>query len=445
MNSRRDFLKSCCSLGASAAAAQFLRFGMMTASAQTVSDYKALVCIFLFGGNDGNNTIVPMDSTGYNLYSTARTTVALPQSALIPINVQNGGSYGLHNRLTAFQSAFNAGRAAVLFNVGMLVQPTTKANLGSVPLPRNLYSHSDQTDQWQTADPLGLSGTGWGGRVADKLFVPNNSPVPMAVATTGQPVMLNGVNTYPVNLEPGASLGFKSFGSSAGQTARMAAFEKLVTFDSGMRMVASANGVLGRSVRSAAEINALLASAPPLATVFPSSGLGNQLAQVTRLIQVRSALGFNRQIFFCGTGGYDNHSNLLPAQDGLFTTLNAAVGAFLQAMQELGTDSNVTTFTESEFGRTTNPSTEVGSDHAWGNHHFIFGGAVNGGRSYGTFPRLELRGPDDAGTRGVWIPTTSLDQYGATLAKWFGVPDADLLTIFPSLKHFSVKNLGFMK
>jgi uncharacterized protein (DUF1501 family) len=292
---------------------------------------------------------------------------------------------------------------------------------------------------------LGLSGTGWGGRVADKLFVPNNSPVPMAVATTGQPVMLNGVNTYPVNLEPGASLGFKSFGSSAGQTARMAAFEKLVTFDSGMRMVASANGVLGRSVRSAAEINALLASAPPLATVFPSSGLGNQLAQVTRLIQVRSALGFNRQIFFCGTGGYDNHSNLLPAQDGLFTTLNAAVGAFLQAMQELGTDSNVTTFTESEFGRTTNPSTEVGSDHAWGNHHFIFGGAVNGGRSYGTFPRLELRGPDDAGTRGVWIPTTSLDQYGATLAKWFGVPDADLLTIFPSLKHFSVKNLGFMK
>jgi uncharacterized protein (DUF1501 family) len=209
-------------------------------------------------------------------------------------------------------------------------------------------------------------------------------------------------------------------------------------------LVTSANGVLGDSIRSAQEINAALNSAPALPNAFPNSGLGNQLSQVARIMSVRGALGMNRQIFFAGIGGFDNHEQLLTNHAGLMATVDAAFGAFFTAIETMGVLNNVTLFTESEFNRTGNANSNIGTDHAWGGHHIVIGGEVRGGTTYGTFPTLLLRGPDDAGSRGNWIPTTSLDQYAATLGGWFGVADSDLRMIFPNLANFSPQRLAFV-
>jgi uncharacterized protein (DUF1501 family) len=225
--------------------------------------------------------------------------------------------------------------------------------------------------------------------------------------------------------------------------ARLAALQRVLTFDSGVQMVAAANGVLGDSLRSGQEINTALNSAPALPVAFPNSGLGNQLAQVARIMSVRGALGMNRQIFFAGMGGFDNHEALLARQQGLLSTADAAFGAFMDAMEAMGLANSVTLFTESEFNRTGNSNANIGTDHAWGGHHLVFGGAVRSG-AYGTFPTHQLRGPDDAGSRGNWIPTTSLDQYAATMGGWFGVSDADLRMAFPNLQNFNPQRLAFL-
>ena len=209
-------------------------------------------------------------------------------------------------------------------------------------------------------------------------------------------------------------------------------------------MIAAGNGILANALKASQEVNAALNGAAPLTTVFPNSGIGNQLGQVAKIIQVRAALGANRQIFFCGMGGFDTHTNLLPDQDNLLAQLDPALGAFYSATQELGVEQNVVTFTESEFGRTGQPSTGAGSDHGWGSHHIMMGGPVKGGEAYGTFPTLALQGPDDTDNRGVWIPTTSLDQYAATFASWFGLSDADLNIVFPNLINFGAPKLGFL-
>jgi uncharacterized protein (DUF1501 family) len=227
-------------------------------------------------------------------------------------------------------------------------------------------------------------------------------------------------------------------------SARVGALQKLLTFDSGLRLVSAANGVLGESIKSAQEIEGALSAAPALPVAFPGSGLGQQLAQVAQIIAVRDGLGMNRQIFFAGMGGFDNHENLLANHAQLMTTVDAAIGAFIATMEARGSLSEVTVFTESEFNRTGNANANIGTDHAWGGHHLVVGGAVNGGSTYGTFPTLQLRGPDDAGDRGNWIPTTSLDQYGATLGGWFGVSDDDLRVVFPNLVNFTPQRLGFV-
>jgi uncharacterized protein (DUF1501 family) len=305
-----------------------------------------------------------------------------------------------------------------------------------------LYSHSDQQSQWQTSNPTVAGGTGWAGRVNDIVAV--GTPFPPGVSVAGNSALLNGVMTGGVSISPGSNFGLNGFGGQNASNTRLAALQQILTFDTGVQMITSASGVLTSAVRSAQEINRALTSGTPLTTVFPNTGLGQQLAQVAKIIQVRGALGMDRQIFFASIGGFDNHSNLIQDQDPLMNQLDGAVGAFQSALGEMGVEQNVITFTESEFNRTGNASATNGSDHAWGGHHFIVGGPIKGGDAYGTFPTLQLSGPDDVSNRGVWLPTLSLDQYAATMASWFGVPDGNLGAVFPNLANFSTSKLAFI-
>ena len=437
---RREFLKGCCGFGAASVAAHLTHLAPISAIAQSASDYRALVCLFFFGGNDGNNMIVPIDSR-YGAYQSMRGAVALAQGTLLPAG---SSGYGLHPALVNVQRLYSQQHAAAVFNVGTLFKPVTRAGLNSTSLPRNLFSHSDQTQQWQSSDPNG-GGTGWGGRVMDHLLDHNTGALPPAInVNNGNALFLSGGTTKGLNFSNAGSFGLSSFGDGAAMRARLTALQKLLTFDTGLQLISAANGVLGDSIRSAQEINAALGSAPALPVTFPASGLGQQLAQVAQIVAVQATLGLNRQIFFCGLGGFDNHEDLVNKQQGLLATLDAAVNAFITTLEMRGSLSSVTLFTESEFNRTGNANANIGTDHAWGNHHLVFGGAVAGGTTYGTFPAHVLGGPDDANNRGSWIPTTSLDQYAATLGGWFGVSDADLLSIFPNLANFSPQKLGFV-
>jgi uncharacterized protein (DUF1501 family) len=440
IRNRREFLKTCCGLGAAGVSAHITRLGMMSAHAQTTSTYKALVCVFLFGGNDSNNMIVPIDSR-YGSYQTMRGAVALPQASLRPAGATG---FGLHPSLANVQRLFGQQRAALVFNVGTLFRPTSKAALNSTPLPRNLFSHSDQTQQWQSSDPNG-GGTGWGGRINDLIVAQNTGSLPPGVSLQGgNALFLSGPVTKGLNYTNTGSFGLNTFGDSTAMNARLASLQRVLTFDTGLQMVGAANGVLGDAIRSAQEINAALSSAPALPVTFPNSGLGQQLAQVARIISVRGALGMNRQIFFAGMGGFDNHEDLVAKHAGLMSALDAAFNAFQTTMESMGTANNVTLFTESEFNRTGDANANVGTDHAWGSHHMVIGGAVRGGATYGTFPTLQLRGPDDSGSRGSWIPTTAIDQYAATLGSWFGISDAELAQVFPNLVNFNPRRLAFL-
>ncbi|MEO5925376.1 MAG: DUF1501 domain-containing protein [Bryobacteraceae bacterium] len=448
MKSRREFLKRCCTFGACGAAAHLTRFGLMTANAQSTSTYKALVCIFMNGGNDSNNMIVPLNASAtpgnpatYSAYQAARGSLALGQGAVLPVTA-GGVGYGLHPNLVNIRNLYQANKAAMILNVGTLVGPMTKATLNSspYPMPRNLYSHSDQTQQWQTANPTVAGGTGWGGRMTDVIAAA--TPFPAGVSVSGNSALLTGAQTGGVTIAPGSNFGLNSFGNATAMNARFAALQQILTFDTGVQLISAGGGVLKKALDSAQEINAALTGGTPLATVFPNSGLGQQLAQVARIMQVRGALGMDRQIFFASIGGFDTHSNLINDQGGLMATIDGAVGAFQTALAELGIEQNVITFTESEFNRTMNSNGTNGSDHAWGGHHFVIGGPVKGANAYGTFPNPALNGPDDVGNRGLWLPTTSLDQYAATMASWFGVPDAALTgapgAVFPNLVNFPV-------
>jgi uncharacterized protein (DUF1501 family) len=427
-------------LGFAGAASQMARFGEVTAHAQAGSDFKALVCVFFFGGNDSNNMIVPIDSR-YTAYQTMRGPVALGSGVVLPAG---SSGFGFHPSLVNIRRLYDQQQAAMVFNVGTLVRPTTRSTLNDVSLPRNLYSHSDQTQQWQSSDPNG-GGTGWGGRIGDIVAAQNTGLLPPGIVVNGgNALFLSGPVTKGINFSNAGSFGLESFGSSRGMEARVGALQRLLTFDSGLRLVSAANGVLVDSFRSAQEINAALNSAPALPVTFPASGLGQQLAQVAQIVSVRAALGMNRQIFFAGMGGFDNHEDLLDKHVDLMASFDAAVNAFYLTLDAWGLTNQVTLFTESEFNRTGNSNANLGTDHAWGGHHLVLGGSVVGGNYYGTFPQHILRGPDDAGDRGNWIPSTSLDQYAATMGGWFGVSDTDLNRIFPNLRNFATPRLGFI-
>jgi|HubBroStandDraft_6_1064221.scaffolds.fasta_scaffold21182_2 uncharacterized protein (DUF1501 family) len=445
---RRDFLKTtCCSAAAGFAAASFSRFGLVNALAQTATDYKALVCVFLFGGNDSNNMIIPYDSAGYNAYKSARAGLALAQGSLLPVTPPSIGSpFAFHPRFTGMQSLFNSKNLAVLANVGTLVQPTTASQFqkGSAPLPMNLFSHSDQEAQMQTAILDRVADTGWAGRTADKIQSIYGGTFPIIISLAGTNIFCEGVVAQAIQSNGNPTQLLNGFGGGTDSNARLAALQSLLTFDTGLSLIQAASTTTGNAIQNGQALAAALATGTPLATQFPkNSYLASQLQQVAKIIQVRAALGLQRQIFFVSMGGFDTHTGQLPQQDSLFNDLSASLSAFYQATVEMGVASSVTTFSLSDFGRTYSPNSD-GTDHAWGSHHLVMGGAVKGGDFYGTFPTLAVNGPDDATGQGRWVPTTSIDQYAATLASWFGVAATDLPTIFPNLANFTAPTLGIM-
>jgi uncharacterized protein (DUF1501 family) len=446
-HTRRDMLRlACCSAAGASLVSGLSKLGLVSALAQGTTDYKALVCIFMFGGNDSNNMLVPTDSR-YTQYLQARSVLALPQSQLLPLQINGQSIYGLHPNMPEMQGYFNNQKSlAIIANVGTLVQPTTQATYRAFQnLPENLFSHSDQQDQWQSAQLAGIPVSGWAGKVADNVQTLNAAAqFPPILSISGSPVFCTGISTRPFSMDPGQPPGLNGFDPSAASQARYAATQQLLTFDSGLSMVQAANSVTGQAVKFAQVLSDALKNIPPLQTLFPGTYLGQQLQQVAQVISARSALGVQRQIFFCAVGGFDTHADQLPQQVQLLSDVSKSMSSFYQATQELGVANQVTTFSLSEFSRTLEPGSSGGSDHAWGAHQLILGGAVKGNSIYGTFPTLALGGPNDADQNGRWIPTTALDQYAATLATWFGVSAANLPSIFPNLVNFSTGNLGFL-
>jgi len=459
--SRREFLlrSGCGALSAAAIASGVERLGMVQAFAQGTS-YKALVCIFLGGGNDGNNLVVPLDSAGYAAYSAARSAagLAIAQASLLPITPKSiGRDFGFHPSLATIHPLFADGKLAVVSNIGPLVQPLTKQDyLGGAPRPYQLFSHSDQIAQWQTSVSTTQSPTGWGGRVADALPT-NAAGYPLITALAGG-IFTRGQITSPLTVAPAPTalnqlLVINGFGTAADEQARLNAMNYLRTIDRNSPMIAGASNVTQLAVDLSKAFNV----DPVLSTVFPATTLGNQLKQIAKLIKFnlgQGASALTRQIFFCSLGGFDTHQGQVNTQVSLLTQVDQAMKAFYDATVELQVSSQVVTFTLSDFGRTLQPagsSGTVGSDHAWGNHHLVMGASVLGGDFYGVpgsngtvFPTLQTSGPDDTDTRGRWIPTASVDQYGATLARWFGVDETNINNIFPQLKNFSIRDLSFL-
>ncbi|HEY6347026.1 MAG TPA: DUF1501 domain-containing protein [Bryobacteraceae bacterium] len=443
MHTRRDFFR----IGSAAVGSMALRpFGLLPALAQNGSNYKALVCVFLFGGNDSNNTVVPQDSS-FAAYTSIRGSLALSSSELTaPISSLNGPPISFHGKLPDLASLYASKELAVVANAGPLVQPLTQSQYQNqqATIPLNLFSHADQQIAWQTSIAQGHSPTGWAGRAADYIAQSgmNSSNFPPFFSVAGNSLEGTGASTQPVALSPGQSLQLSGFNSSAASQARWNALTGLIADGSGVTLVQAADNVLANGISDANALSAALAKSTALKTQFPKTSIGEQLQQVAQIIQVQSYLGMTRQIFFCSLGGFDTHAGELEAHNNLYPQLSAALAAFYDATQELGVAQNVTTFTESDFSRTFQPTTTDGSDHAWGSHHLVMGGAVQGGQIYGQFPEFVLGGPNDTDVRGRWIPTISVDQYGATLSSWFGIPAAALATIFPNLANFPASNLG---
>jgi uncharacterized protein (DUF1501 family) len=441
---RRTFIKYA-SLAAAGNAAALRPFGALNALAQGTTDYKALVCVFLFGGNDANNTLIPFDTAGYTNYSTVRGPLAIPQSQLLQLSAMP--NFALNPNLPDIQTLFDNKNAAFVVNVGTLIEPTTKAQYkAGTGLPTNLFSHPDQQLEWQNAAQSGATSTGWAGRIADQLTAAYNSgaSVPMITSVAGDTLFCNGNASTPVSVSPGNLGGAQCSEGTTECGAQLATAQALLTFDSGLTLVHADNSITSNAYSYAKTLSAAVQSVSSLKTVFPTSTFGSQLQQIAQIIQVRAALGVSRQIFFCGVGNFDTHSNQLALQNALLASLSPALSAFYAATVEMGVQNSVTSFTMSDFSRTFQPNSNTGSDHAWGSHHIVMGGAVKGGQMYGTFPTLALNGPDDSGTNGRWVPTSGSVQYAATLASWFGVSPTQMPTIFPNIASFPTANLGFV-
>jgi uncharacterized protein (DUF1501 family) len=410
------------------------------------SDYKALVCVFLYGGNDSWSMVVPRSAAEYDAYAVSRRNLAIARDDLLPIAPVDGGDFGMHPSMAGLASLFESGRCAAVANVGPLIQPLTREQYvaRSALIPPQLFSHNDQQTQWHTLRGRMTSRTGWAGRVADtlagQLF---GQQLPTNVSLSGTTVFQAGTTAVPYVMGEGGPQAFKAFGSTSLQVARRNAFDRLLAEEQASLYEREFTAVHERAVSQAGVVSAALASAPALTTQFPgNSSLATQLKTVARMIAVRQQLGMSRQIFFVTTGGFDTHSGQLEDQPGLLGNLSASLAAFHAATVELGVAGEVTTFTQSDFGRSLT-SNGNGSDHAWGGVQLVVGDSVKGQEIYGEYPVLQIGGVRDIGG-GRLIPTVSSDQYVATLAKWFGVDDARIPAIAPSIGNFGLRNLGFM-
>jgi uncharacterized protein (DUF1501 family) len=448
--SRRDFLKHslCASLGASSALSLLGNLAMTAAAVPPAQagDFKALVCVFLFGGNDGANTLIPYSQSDYNAYAAARTTLALPRANLLPITpaTSDGRAFALHPSLPELQTLFEQKKLAIVSNVGPLLVPTTRAQYlqRSVPLPPQLFSHSDQQAHWQTARPEEIPQTGWGGRLADALNSLNANPqVAMSISLANANLFQVGSSVLPQMIASEGPIKLWYYNEAwnyPGTNLTKAMLQQNNTH----ALEKAYRDTFKSSIDNAARLSTVLANAPKTNTAFPDNKLAKQLQMIAKLISVHNELGLRRQIFFCSLDGFDTHGEQLATQSTLLRQVSQTLDAFYKTTVELGVAANITTFTASDFGRTYK-SNGKGSDHGWGNHHFVLGGAVKGGDVYGKIPVLQIDGPDDS-SEGRWIPTISTDEYAATLASWFGAGASNLTTVFPNIGRFAYPNLGFM-
>ena len=508
--SRRQFLRHAGAmaslLGPTAAPLALNLAAIGAASAQAAPDYKAVVCLFLFGGNDALNMVLPTDNASWTNYSAVRNqapdSIALlapgttPNTGagagsparlggvlpIVPANAQ-GRTFALHPVMGSLQQLFNADkRLAILPNIGPLVMPTTKAQyaLSSHPKPANLFSHNDQQNTWQALAPEGAT-RGWGGRMGDLLASMNARPVFTSISAAGNAVWLAGeqVQQYQVSGSGAIRMGSDSGGRIYGSTDVAAAMQRIVSGTRGTHVFErDLAAVHKRAVDAEVALRtALKPASDPLFGTAPGSGnynpnndpklqydnpltggksfnsLAQQLQIVARMIDASNAAGVQarRQVFFVSMGGFDTHDNQNRNHADLMAKLAHALAYFDSTLGAMGARGNVTTFTASDFGRTFTSNGD-GTDHGWGAHHFVLGGAVRGGDLYGAFPTLGAKNannnnfdssPDQLGN-GVLLPTTSVEQLGATLGRWFGLSDGQLLDIFPNLANFSQRNLGFM-
>jgi uncharacterized protein (DUF1501 family) len=466
--SRRKFLGQCCAAvgatGMLSALSQLRLIGAIAdpangpfvsaAATSTIPpDFKALVCLFFAGGNDANNVIIPLDPAGYQAYATGRGALALPSGSALAITprTSDGHAYGLHPALAELQALFGQGKFAVLSNVGTLVAPLTKAQYtaGSVALPPRLFSHSDQQVQWQSSVPDQVFSTGWGGRLADLTNAFNsNNAVSMSMTLDGDNSFQVGRTVVQFAVNPGGAIVLTGSGTAA-NSIRAQAMNDLMAAPNANLLKSAFGGLTRAAITNSESISSFLSGPAPFTTPFPASSLGQQLRTIARLIAAAPQLNLKRQVFFARMGGFDLHNGQVDVANpatgthaNLLRDVSQSLAALYQATVELGCASQVTTFTASDFGRTFGTNGD-GSDHGWGSHHFILGGAVQGGDIYGRMPTWAINGPDDTGY-GRWIPTTSVDEYSATLASWFGVSATNLPVVLPNIGRFAQPNLGFL-
>ena len=420
-------------------------------------DYKALICLFLYGGNDAGNLIIPAGSD-YAAYAAIRGSIAIPQASVLPISplTSDGRSFGLHPNLTELKTLFDQQKVAILANVGSLVEPlanVTDYRSSAKRKPPQLFSHSDQQAQWQTSVPdVGLGPvTGWGGRMGElaALQALNASgQVSVCISIAGNNTFQVGDTVVPYNVSTNGAAGLNNYvatGSANADAVRSRAIDQLIALSHTNLFEKTFSDTKKRAIDNAALLATALGmsvappagTGAPLTTVFPTTGLGNQLKMIARLIKGRDALNLRRQIFFVSVGGYDTHTNESTAHQGLYTELSQAMAAFYNSTVELGVQDSVTTFTASDFGRTYQ-SNGGGSDHGWGSHHMVLGGAVHGQNIYGNrgMPTLAIGSTDDTG-QGRWVPSTSVDEYAARLALWFGVNPTDIPSVLPNMSRFN--------
>jgi uncharacterized protein (DUF1501 family) len=418
-------------------------------------DYKALICLFLYGGNDAGNLIIPAGSD-YAAYSTIRGAIAIPQANVLPISplTTDGRSWGLHPNLPEMQALFAQQKLAIMANVGSLVEPlanVTDYKSSTKLKPPQLFSHSDQQTQWQSSVPdIGLGAlTGWGGRMGElaALQALNSSgQVSVCISIAGNNTFQVGNTVVPYNVSTSGATGLNNYvytGTTGSDAIRSRAIDQLIALSHTNLFEKTFSTIKKRAIDNAALLATALNLSDPtkggtaLATTFPNTGLGSQLKMIARLINGRNTLNLRRQIFFVSVGGYDTHTNETTAHQGLFTELSQALNAFYAETVAQGVANSVTTFTASDFNRTYQ-SNGTGSDHGWGSHHLIMGGAVKGQNIYGNrgMPTLALGSTDDTG-QGRWVPSTSVDEYSSRLALWFGVSPTDLPTALPNITRFN--------
>jgi uncharacterized protein (DUF1501 family) len=459
--SRRQFLRtaSMASMAGITVSPFLLELNSLAAMAQQsgTSDYKALVCIFLNGGNDGHGTVVATDTTSYSAFSQARSGapgLAYSQSDLLPIVLktpQSGRAFALNPYLVGVQNLFNAGRAAIVANTGTLIAPTTKKQIqaNSVPLPASLYSHFDQTAAWQAITASGGSSvhTGWGGSMADIVASMNSNSAFTCISTAGIALFLSGQTSYQLNVTsagpiPISGLAKPLFGQQAGTNA----LQSILTADETNLFAKEYEVVISRSTAAQALLaTSMLPAGPggvanppqyldPVTNKLTDNGLATSLQTVARIMGGRASLGVSRQIFYVTLGGFDTHDNQGPQIAKLLTQLGSALEYFDSVLTTAGLNNQVTTFTASDFGRTLTANSD-GTDHGWGSHHIVTGGAVQGGDMYGTYPVIGSNQADDMGA-GRLIPTTAVEQYAGTFARWFGLSDGQIKQVFPNFGNF---------